>query len=147
MSAGKSSRLPIANRAVAYKEHAVNGPYGLVISKSPINRIVVSRILQDCGIKPAAMEVCAALALLQSSVPLLIVIDAGRDLAAFDTLFVNLETLGGGAPPTIFLKQDHEAGLPPYPFNGVTAMPVTVETFRPLIDNCLSSTPAVLQEA
>ena len=111
----------------------------LVISGSPVNRVVVCRILQDCGIRPVAADAVAAFELLQASPPQLIIVEACRDPEALQPFFDRLSELSAtcGAPPTIYLAGNDGSAPPEYPFNEIARMPVAPENFRPLVENYL----------
>lgn len=111
----------------------------MVVSTSAVNGIVVSRILQDCGIRPVAVDASVAANLLKTCCPLLIIIEASHNPLVLAPLLLQLSQCSApeGAPPAIYLAGSNEADLPDYPFGGIAKMPVTMETIRPLIERYL----------
>ncbi len=114
---------------------ATRGRYALVISGSPVNRVVVCRILQDSGIRPIAVDVSAAPELLSAAPPRLIVAESSREPERLKPLLDMLSKMAaaGSAPPVIYLAGTHGSGLPDFPFSEVVKMPIAPESFRPLI--------------
>ncbi|TGQ66186.1 response regulator [Mesorhizobium sp. M00.F.Ca.ET.186.01.1.1] len=117
----------------------------LVVGKSPINRVVVSKIVERCGLKPVSESPDMAARTLRSLVPGAIVLDGGSDNKDCDNLMSSIETLrrasGKSLPPVILLST--KTGTPESLalsdiVDVVVAKPITPERLQPVIDRLLS---------
>ena len=108
----------------------------LVVSGSPVNSVVVSRIVRDCGVKPVTASSHEAIDIMQSSRPLLVIVEANGDQADIVSLLDYMSGMAD-APPAMCLIGTADAEQPDYPFAAVTKMPVSTETIQSHIDRCL----------
>lgn len=67
----------------------------LVVGRSQINRVVVSKILERSGLRPVSLDPEAALKALKSPLPGAIVLDGGADNKDCDALMAPLLALRG----------------------------------------------------
>lgn len=112
----------------------------LVVSQTPVNRIVVARIAERCGMRSEALEPSQAGEFLSRIVPAAIILDGGGDNrdcdGLVDELSFRLEILDGAAPAVIFLStaSDLPEGLPAASLaDAVVAKPITPEALQPTI--------------
>ncbi|TPK57963.1 response regulator [Mesorhizobium sp. B2-4-19] len=117
----------------------------LVVGKSPINRVVVSKIVERSGLKPISESPDMAAKTLRTLVPGVIVLDGGADNKDCDTLMSGIETLrrvsGKSFPPVILLST--KTGTPESlglsnVIDVVVAKPITPERLQPVIDRLIS---------
>lgn len=113
-----------------------SGRFALVVSRSPVNSVVVSRVIQDCGIRSVTANPDNAIEILQASLPVFIVAEACREPAALAPLLGHTSSISD-APPIICLVNDSNVELPDYNFKAIVKMPITIEAFRPMIEDCL----------
>ena len=117
----------------------------LVVGKSPINRVVVSKIVERSGLKPISESPDMAAKTLRTLVPGVIVLDGGADNKDCDTLMSGIETLrrasGKSFPPVILLSTKtgtpESLGLSNL-IDVVVAKPITPERLQPVIDRLIS---------
>lgn len=113
----------------------------LVVGKSPINRVVVSKIVERSGLRPISESPDMAARTLRSLVPGAIVLDGGPDNRDCDNLMPGIETLrrtsGKSLPPVILLSTKtgtpESLGLSSV-VDVVVAKPITPERLQPVID-------------
>ena len=117
----------------------------LVVGKSPINRVVVSKIVERSGLKPISESPDMAAKTLRTLVPGVIVLDGGADNKDCDILMSGIETLrrasGKSFPPVILLST--KTGTPESlglsnVIDVVVAKPITPERLQPVIDRLIS---------
>lgn len=117
----------------------------LVVGKSPINRVVVSKIVERSGLKPISESPDMAAKTLRTLVPGVIVLDGGVDNKDCDNLMSGIETLrrasGRSLPPVILLST--KTGTPETlglssVIDVVVAKPITPERLQPVIDRLIS---------
>lgn len=120
--------------------------YGLalVVASSPINRIVVSRIVQGAGLKVQAETPEDAASALEARVPATVVLDGGADNRECEHLMAKLQALrdnaDAGTPFVILLTtQDPHADEPASEgtVDAIVAKPITPERLQPLIHRML----------
>ncbi|MGX7876879.1 response regulator [Mesorhizobium sp. ORM6] len=117
----------------------------LVVGKSPINRVVVSKIVERSGLRPISESPDMAVRTLHSLVPSVIVLDGGPDNKDCDNLMSGIETLrrasGKSLPPVILLSTKNgtpeSLGLSSV-VDVVVAKPITPERLQPVIDRLIS---------
>ncbi|WP_246675238.1 response regulator [Mesorhizobium sp. B2-3-4] len=117
----------------------------LVVGKSPINRVVVSKIVERSGLKPISESPDMAQKTLRTLVPGAIVLDGGPDNSDCNNLMPSIETLrrtsGKSLPPVILLSTKNgtpeSLGLSNV-VDAVVAKPITPERLQPVIDRLLS---------
>ncbi len=140
MGSANPNRRPSVNAVGRHSGQRPTGRFALVIGASRVNNVVVSRIVQDCGIKPVASNATEAIGLLEDTSPILIVLEGKLDADGVSCLLEKLTSKQetGNAPPTIYLTSDGAREVTGYRFSAIAKMPVTVETLRPLIDRLAS---------
>lgn len=116
----------------------------LVTGLSQINRIVVSRIVEKCGLRPVSETPVAAVRVLPVLFPGLVVLDGGADNHDCDAVMSSINALrrvsGRGLPATILLSNRNnspEALAPTTPFDAVVTKPFTTEQLQPVIERLL----------
>lgn len=112
----------------------------LVVGRSPVNRIVVSRIVERAGLKPVPEAPEAAAEALRQSAAGTVVLDGGPDNRDCDGLIAPIAAVrlanGGRAPAVILLS--NRTGTPQClgldgVVDAVVAKPITPECLEPLI--------------
>lgn len=117
----------------------------LVVGKSPINRVVVSKIVERSGLRPISESPDMAAKTLRTLVPVVIVLDGGADNKDCDNLMSGIETLrrasGKSLPSVILLSTKtgtpESLGLSSV-VDVVVAKPITPERLQPVIDRLIS---------
>lgn len=116
----------------------------LVVGRSPVNRVVVSRIIEKSGLKPISETPEAAAKMLRTVFPGTVILDGGVDNKDCDGLMARLASLRGGcrhdAPSVILLATKAHCEADPAPLAGVDAVvakPITTELLQPVIDRLL----------
>ncbi|TIT36467.1 MAG: response regulator [Mesorhizobium sp.] len=117
----------------------------LVVGKSPINRVVVSKIVERSGLRPISESPDIAAKTLRTLVPGAIVLDGGPDNKDCDNLMPGIEKLrrasGKSLPPVILLSTKNgtpeSLGLANI-IDAVVAKPITPERLQPVIDRLIS---------
>ncbi|TPL85177.1 response regulator [Mesorhizobium sp. B2-3-12] len=117
----------------------------LVVGKSPVNRVVVSKIVERSGLRPISEPPEMAAKTLRTLVPGAIVLDGGPDNKDCDNLMPGIETLrrasGKSLPPVILLSTKNgtpeSLGLSNV-IDAVVAKPITPERLQPVIDRLIS---------
>ena len=116
----------------------------LVVGKSPINRVVISKIVERSGLKPISESPDTAARILRSLIPGAVVLDGGADNKDFDNLMSSIEALrrasGKSLPPVILLSTKNgtteSLGLSGI-IDVVIAKPITPERLQPVIDRLI----------
>lgn len=116
----------------------------LVVGKSPINRVVVSKIVERSGLRPISESPDMAAKTLRTLVPGVIVLDGGADNKDCDNLLSGIETLrrssGKSLPSVILLSTKtgtpESLGLSSV-IDVVVAKPITPERLQPVIDRLI----------
>lgn len=118
----------------------------LVVGKSPINRIVVSKIIERSGLKATAETPEAAMATLRKTLPGVVILDGGANNEDCDELMAQLAALrrmtGASTPCVILLstrigceKRLQATGT----IDAVVAKPITPEQLQPVVEQLLES--------
>ncbi|MGP2491374.1 response regulator [Mesorhizobium sp. PUT5] len=116
----------------------------LVVGRSPVNRIVVSKIVERSGLKPIAEAPETAAAMLHSCLPGTVVLDGGPDNAECDALLPDIVAMRrrtGRLVPCVILLSTRN-GMPDQAalsgvVDAVVAKPITPERLQPLIDQLI----------
>jgi CheY-like chemotaxis protein len=116
----------------------------LVVGKSPINRVVISKIVERSGLKPISESPDTAARILRSLIPGAVVLDGGADNKDCDNLMSSIEALrrasGKSLPPVILLSTKNgtteSLGLSGI-IDVVVAKPITPERLQPVIDRLI----------
>lgn len=117
----------------------------LVVGKSPINRVVVSKIVERSGLRPISEPPDIAAKTLRTLVPGAIVLDGGPDNKDCDNLMPGIEILrrtsGKSLPPVILLSTKNgtpeSLGLANV-VDVVVAKPITPERLQLVIDRLIN---------
>ncbi|MBZ9957078.1 response regulator [Mesorhizobium sp. BR1-1-14] len=117
----------------------------LVVGKSPINRVVISKIVERSGLKPISESPEMAAKTLRLLVLAVIVLDGGADNRDCDTLMPGIEMLrrasGKSLPPVVLLSTKNgtpeSLGLSNV-VDAVVAKPITPERLQPVIDRLVN---------
>ncbi|WP_036240986.1 response regulator [Mesorhizobium sp. STM 4661] len=116
----------------------------LVVGKSPVNRVVVSKIVERSGLKPISESPETAAAALRSLIPGAIVLDGGADNKDCDALLSGIGALrrmsGKSLPSVILLSTKNgtpeSLGLSSV-VDVVVVKPITPERLQPVIDHLI----------
>ncbi|WP_244673233.1 response regulator [Mesorhizobium sp. 131-2-1] len=116
----------------------------LVVGKSPINRVVVSKIVEKSGLKPISESPETAVKALRGLIPGAIVLDGGADNKDCDALISGIDALrrfSGKALPSVILLST-KTGTPESlglssVIDVVVAKPITPERLQPVIDRLI----------
>ncbi|MFC3321087.1 response regulator [Mesorhizobium cantuariense] len=116
----------------------------LVVGKSPINRVVISKIVERSGLKPISESPDTAARILRSLIPGAVVLDGGADNKDCDNLMSSIDALrrasGKSLPPVILLSTRNgtteSLGLSSI-IDVVVAKPITPERLQPVIDRLI----------
>ncbi|WFP62747.1 MULTISPECIES: response regulator [unclassified Mesorhizobium] len=113
----------------------------LVVGKSSINRVVVSKIVERSGLKPISEPPETAEKALASQIPGAVILDGGPDDKDCDRLLSGIDALrraSGKALPSVILLSTRNGtpdslGLSSV-VDAVVAKPITPERLQPVID-------------
>lgn len=114
----------------------------LIAGQSQINRIVVSRIVERCGLKPVTEPPASALRILPLIFPGLVILDGGADNCECDMLIpgiLSLRRISGRDLPAVILLSNR-TGRPDGPLalmstvDAVVSKPFTTEQLQPVVD-------------
>ncbi|TGQ33323.1 response regulator [Mesorhizobium sp. M00.F.Ca.ET.216.01.1.1] len=116
----------------------------LVVGKSPINRVVVSKIVEKSGLKPISESPETAARALRCRIPGAVVLDGGADNKDCDALMSGIDALrrtsGRSLPSVILLSTKNgtpeSLGLSSV-VDAVVAKPITTERLQPVIDRLI----------
>jgi CheY-like chemotaxis protein len=116
----------------------------LVVGKSPVNRVVVSKIVERSGLKPISESPETAAATLRSLIPGAVVLDGGADNKDCDALMSGIDALrrtsGRSVPSVILLSikngTPESLGLSSI-VDAVVFKPITTERLQPVIDHLI----------
>ena len=117
----------------------------LVVGRSPINRVVISKIVERSGLKPISETPDTAAKILRSLIPGAVVLDGGADNKDCDNLMSSIDALrrasGKSLPPVILLSTKNgtreSLGLSSI-IDVVVAKPITPERLQPVIDRLIN---------
>lgn len=138
-----SRRAPAGHRTGS--ELTVDFSRVLVVGRSQINRVVVSKIVERSGLKPVSQSPEAAAAMLRSLVPGAVVLDGGADNKDCDGIMSSIAAArqaSGKALPAVILLSNRN-GTPQTldlssTIDEVVAKPITTERLQPVIDRLIS---------
>ena len=116
----------------------------LVVGRSPINRVVISKIVERSGLRPISESPDTAARILRSLIPGAVVLDGGADNRDCDNLMSSIAALrrasGKSQPPVILLSTKNgtteSLGLSGI-IDVVVAKPITPERLQPVIDRLI----------
>jgi CheY-like chemotaxis protein len=116
----------------------------LVVGKSPINRVVVSKIVEKSGLKPISETPEMAAKTLRTLVPGAVVLDGGADNKDCDALMSGIDAMrrvsGRSLPSVILLSTrigtPESLGLSSV-VDVVVTKPITTERLQPVIDRLI----------
>jgi CheY-like chemotaxis protein len=116
----------------------------LVVGRSPVNRVVVSKIVEKSGLKPISESPEMAAKTLRSLIPGAVVMDGGADNKDCDALMSGIDALrrtsGRSLPSVILLSTKNgtpeSLGLSSV-VDVVVAKPITTERLQPVIDRLI----------
>lgn len=117
----------------------------LVVGKSPVNRVVVSKIVERSGLKPISESPETAAAALRSLIPGAVVLDGGADNKDCDALLSGIDALrrtSGKLLPSVILLSTKNGtpeslGLSSV-VDAVVVKPITPERLQPVIDQLVA---------
>lgn len=117
----------------------------LVVGKSPVNRIVVSKIVERSGLKPISESPETAARALQVFLPATVVLDGGRDNTDCDCVLEGIAAArkaAGSAKPAVILLSNRTGTMEsldlPDVIDVVVAKPITPEQLQPIIDRLIA---------
>lgn len=118
----------------------------LVVGKSPINRVVVSKIVERSGLKPTAETPEAGIETLRKIMPGVVILDGGASNKDCEGLMAQLAMLrrmtGGSTPGVILLSTRVGCGKvlqATATIDAVVAKPITPEQLQPVVERLLES--------
>lgn len=127
---------------------SVNFSLALVVGKSQINGIVVSRIVARSGLK-ALVEVPERAGKALASKPGIVILDGGPDNRDCDSVLTEIaesrRAFGGNIPLVILLSTQNVVpdGMPyARAIDAVVAKPFTPESLQPVVDKLLAQARA-----
>ena len=115
----------------------------LVVGRSPVNRVVISKIVERSGLKPVAETPEAAARMLRSVFPGTVILDGGPHNKDCEGLLARLASLRGASlhdAPSVILLATKAAGEDPElhaAVDAVVAKPITTELLQPVVDRLL----------
>lgn len=117
----------------------------LVVGKSPINRIVVSKIVEGAGLKPISESPETAAKALQVFLPGTVVLDGGADNKDCDCVLGGIAAVrnaAGSATPAVILLSNRTGTSESLDLHDVVdvvvAKPITPEQLQPIIDRLVA---------
>ena len=116
----------------------------LVVGKSSINRVVVSKIVEKSGLRPISESPDTAAKALSGHAPCAVILDGGPDNKDCDVLMSGIDALrrvSGKALPSVILISTRTGtpeslGLSSV-IDAVVAKPITPERLQPVIDRLI----------
>lgn len=123
---------------------AANPSQVLVVGKSPVNRVVIAKIVERSGLKPLSETPDDALRILSSLQPAVVILDGGadnNDCARLLTVLRDNRRVSANNLPSIILLSTGTKGADVLAANpgvdAVVAKPITTETLQPVIDRLM----------
>ncbi len=121
--------------------NGINRSLVLVVGESPVNSVVVSRVVERMGLKVRSERPDVAAATLLAMKPAVVILDGGPENRDCDTLLEDLrkrrEETAGVFPAVILLstanKGAEDAPIAPV-VDMVVSKPITVDRLQPAID-------------
>lgn len=118
----------------------------VLVAASPVNRIVISRILERCGLRVIAAEPPSTAHACAREPVAMVVLDCKGDGSEHEDLLAKLTGLGstnGGAPRIVLLAtKSARAEASANGIDAVLAKPVTEDKLQPLVERLLAAAPA-----
>lgn len=126
-------------------ELAMDASMVLVVGKSSINRVVVSKIVERSGLRPISQPPETAGRNLRNPVPCTVVLDGGPHNSDCDELLPEIATLrrllGRPLPAVVLLSNNigtpESLGISSI-VDAVVAKPITTERLQPVVDDLIS---------
>lgn len=116
----------------------------LVVGRSPVNRVVVSKIVERSGLKPISETPETAEKALQVFIPGTVVLDGGADNKDCDGLMSGIAVarrIAGRTAPSVILLSNRTGTRESLDLSGivdvVVAKPITPERLQPVIDRLI----------
>jgi CheY-like chemotaxis protein len=116
----------------------------LVVGNSPINRIVVAKIVERSGLRPVCEPPASALRVLPLTFPAMVILDGGPDNGDCDGLVAGIAALrslsGGKLPAVILLSNRTGPALSPTLLQNIDELvpkPFTTEQLLPVVQKLL----------
>jgi CheY-like chemotaxis protein len=117
----------------------------LVVGRSQINRVVVSKIVERSGLKPISEAPETALKALQVFIPGTVVLDGGADNRDCDCMISGIATArriaGSATTPSVILLSNRTGTAESLDLSGiidvVVAKPITPERLQPVIERLI----------
>lgn len=118
----------------------------LVAGKSNVTRIVVTKIVERCGLRSISATPETAIYALRDRIPGAVILDGGINNHDCDRLLDDIKALcgrkGSPTPPVILLS--NRTGTPEtlalsHTVNAVVPKPITPETLQPLVERLASA--------
>lgn len=112
----------------------------VVVGRSQVNLVVLSRIVELARMKPIAEAPEAAGRVIEANRPAIVVLDGGADMHECDSVLESIiaqkRLSGGAAPFVILLTPNNRPQLPvtSSAIDAVVAKPVTQERLQPLFE-------------
>jgi CheY-like chemotaxis protein len=110
----------------------------LVVGRSKITLVVVSKIVERSGLKPISHTPEEAVAALLSQMPCLVILDGGADNTDCDILMESLVAMrrasGKDLPRTILLSIRNLPYIDKPSVDAVVSKPITTERLQPVVD-------------
>lgn len=123
------------------EQHAENLNQVLVVGKSPVNRVVIAKIVERSGLKPVSESPEQAAKSLSSLVPGMVILDGGagnNDCDQVLALLRDRRRVSAKNLPAVILLSTATADASALTANpgvdAVVAKPITTETLQPTID-------------
>ncbi|MEO3386450.1 response regulator [Mesorhizobium sp. CAU 1741] len=120
-----------------------NGDLALVVSTSPINRIVMGRIAERAGLKVVAETPESAASVFLSRSPGLVILDGGHDDRECECMMESLSArrqASIGKRPVVILLSNRNPLPDPLPgqyIDAVVAKPITPDRLQPLLQSMM----------
>jgi CheY-like chemotaxis protein len=127
------------------KEAAADFSKVLVIGNSPINRVVVSKIVERCGLKPVSGPPETASQAIRMLAPGIVIIDGDNHDGLFDALQTARRAAADVAPRIILLSGPADRQAHPVTRDIVDAVvekPIIPERLQPIIDSLVTRSRA-----
>lgn len=113
----------------------------LVVGRSPINRVVVAKIVERSGLKTISEEPDSAMLTLHKIAPGTIILDGGSDNRDCDALMpsiISLRLASGTNLPSVILLSNREGTTESLSLSSavdiVVAKPITPERLQPVVE-------------
>jgi len=111
----------------------------LVVAASPVNRIVISRMLERIYLKPTAVDHEAALEAFVAKCPAMVIIDEGQQTnldALIEELASRRQSHMSNLPRIVLIAEPSQQGSVRYEglVDAVVAKPITPEILQPVVE-------------